>query len=222
MIKIIKKQIKKIIEYILYGSETYNNDVVISGRVQGLKNVEFEGKNGLLDGCNFSGNIKLGYATTLGYNNVLHGNIHIGKYCQLGYNISLISSNHPTSYMTTYINKNLFNGELKKLKTLKSIKIGHDVWIGHNAIILGGVTVGNGAIIGAGSVVTTDVPAYSIVAGVPSKVIKMRFKDTIINQIEELKWWDKSKEELEEIKPLFFKDFSKLNDLYEGENQCTP
>jgi acetyltransferase-like isoleucine patch superfamily enzyme len=48
----------------------------------------------------------------------------------------------------------------------------HDVWIGTGVIILPNVTVHEFSIIGAGSVVTKDVPAYSIVAGVPAKVIK--------------------------------------------------
>ena len=47
-------------------------------------------------------------------------------------------------------------------------------WIGTGAVILDGVTVGKGAIIGAGAVVTKDVPANSIVAGVPAKVIRTR------------------------------------------------
>ena len=52
------------------------------------------------------------------------------------------------------------------------IKICNDVWIGMNVIILKGVTVGEGAIVGAGSVVTKDVPAWTVVAGNPAKVIK--------------------------------------------------
>jgi|WetSurMetagenome_2_1015567.scaffolds.fasta_scaffold487059_2 acetyltransferase-like isoleucine patch superfamily enzyme len=54
----------------------------------------------------------------------------------------------------------------------KPIVIGNDVWIGMRALILKGVTIGDGAIIAAGSVVTRDVPAHCIVAGVPAKVIR--------------------------------------------------
>ena len=54
----------------------------------------------------------------------------------------------------------------------KSIIIKDDSWIGMNCIILKGVTIGEGAIIGAGSVVTKDVPAWTLVAGNPAKVIK--------------------------------------------------
>lgn len=53
------------------------------------------------------------------------------------------------------------------------IKICNDVWIGMNCIILKGVTIGEGAIIGAGSVITKDIPAWTIAAGNPAKVVKM-------------------------------------------------
>lgn len=55
------------------------------------------------------------------------------------------------------------------------IIIEDDVWIGHGAILLTPVRIGRGSIIAAGSIVTKDVPRYSIVAGIPAKVIKMRF-----------------------------------------------
>lgn len=54
------------------------------------------------------------------------------------------------------------------------IVINDDVWIGAGSIILAGVTIGKGAIIAAGAVVNKDVPEYSIVGGVPAKVLKYR------------------------------------------------
>ena len=58
-----------------------------------------------------------------------------------------------------------------------AVTIGHDVWIGHGATVTPGVTIGNGAVIGAGAVVTHDVAPYTIVAGVPARVLKPRFTD---------------------------------------------
>lgn len=55
-----------------------------------------------------------------------------------------------------------------------SIKIGDDVWIGAHCTVLSGVTIGEGSVIGAGCVVTKDIPPYSIVVGVPGKVIGSR------------------------------------------------
>ena len=54
----------------------------------------------------------------------------------------------------------------------KKIVIEDDVWIGSHAVILPGITVGKGAVVAAGAVVTKDVEEYTIVAGVPAKVIK--------------------------------------------------
>ncbi|WP_298764371.1 CatB-related O-acetyltransferase [uncultured Polaribacter sp.] len=201
------------IYHILNKSEIKQN-VKLSGFSRGLQNVTFKGKNAVPDRCNFSGKITIGHATTLGYNNLFNGQIKIGKYCQFGSDVALHASNHPINYLSTYINKNLFNGELKTLKEEKKIEIGNDVWIGHGVIIVGNVKIGNGAILAAGSVITKDVAPYSIIAGVPGKMIKKRFSDNIIKEVEELKWWDFSEKELVENKELFFKNLKDVKTIY--------
>lgn len=60
------------------------------------------------------------------------------------------------------------------LEAPHTVVIGNDVWIGHRVIILPGVTIGSGSIIAAGAVVTKDVEPYTIVSGVPSKIINRR------------------------------------------------
>lgn len=193
-----------------------SKNVVIDSDAIGYQNVFYEGYNGVPARCQFIGtNIRIGYKSTLGYNNLLGGAITIGKYCQLGSDVAFHASNHPMSYMTTYINKNLFDGALKQLKEDKKITLGNDVWVGHGVIILGNVNVGNGAILAAGSVITKDVEPYTIVAGVPAKTVRKRFSVPIIQEIEDLKWWDKSDKELEELKPLFFKNFTDKKSIYE-------
>lgn len=210
----MRKFIKKILFYFLNSVEE-KEKLKVSGFSRGLHNVSFEGKNAVPDRCNFSGDISIGYATTLGYNNLLSGDISIGKYCQLGADVALHATNHPMTYMSNYINSNLFNGDLKQLKQQNKIVLGNDVWIGHGVIVVGNVTVGNGAVLAAGSVVTKDVEPYSIVGGVPAKQIKKRYSEDIIHEIQNLNWWDKNEAELEKIKPLFFKDFTNKRSIYD-------
>ncbi len=205
---------RKIYDKVYYRTRKVGNSYV-SGYVRGIRNVKMEGENQIINGCNFLGEIELGLRTTLGVNNWIHGTVKIGRYCQLGAGVAIHSNNHPISYLSTYVGSSLFDGYLNHNKGFGKVTIGHDVWVGHNALIIGNVNIGNGAIIAAGAVVTKNVEPYTIVGGVPAKPIKKRFSDKIIAEIEELKWWEKSDEEIKKIKPLFFKDLSNATSLYE-------
>ncbi len=68
--------------------------------------------------------------------------------------------------------------------------IGHDTWIGHAAMIKPEVTVGHGAVIASGAVVTKDVAPYTIVAGTPARVLRLRQPAAIAERIIALAWWD--------------------------------
>ena len=57
--------------------------------------------------------------------------------------------------------------------------IGSDVWIGRRVIILPGVHIGDGVVIGSGAVVTKDIPSYSVVGGVPARIIKSRLEEKL-------------------------------------------
>lgn len=92
---------------------------------------------------------------------------------------------------TTWVQK-----DVGHFNEVKRVYIGNDVWIATHVIIKDGITIGDGAIIGAGAVVVKDVPPYAVVGGVPAKVIKYRFSETIINKLEEIKWWNASYEKL--------------------------
>jgi serine acetyltransferase len=79
---------------------------------------------------------------------------------------------------------------------------------------MSGVRIGDGAVIGAYSIVTKDVPPYTIVAGNPAKQIRKRFSDDVIHKLLELKWWDKSDSEINEISDILCSnDIEKLNNI---------
>ncbi len=110
--------------------------------------------------------------------------LRIGAYCSLSQNTSFfLSSGHDVGRFTSYP-FNVFFGRARTETVSKGpIVIEDDVWTGDGVVVLPGVTVKQGAAVALGSVVTRDVPAYAVVAGVPAKVVKYRFSPDIIKKL---------------------------------------
>lgn len=87
-------------------------------------------------------------------------------------------------------------------------RLGHDVWIGTGSLVLPNVNLGTGAVISVGSVVTKDVPPYAIVGGNPAEIIAFRFKQVLIRELLELKWWDWPVERIVRNIELFTKNLT--------------
>ncbi|MEV6411859.1 hypothetical protein [Kribbella sp. NPDC051718] len=68
--------------------------------------------------------------------------------------------------------------------------VGNDVWFGYGATVMPGVRIGDGALVAAEAVVVEDVPAYGIVGGNPSKLIRKRFAEDEIARLLGVAWWD--------------------------------
>jgi acetyltransferase-like isoleucine patch superfamily enzyme len=100
--------------------------------------------------------------------------IYIGNKIMFGPKVTIIGGDHNVSEVGMY----MYDVEQKLEHNDQEIHIMDDVWIGARAIILKGVTINRGSIVAAGSLVNKDVPAYSIVGGVPAKVLKSRFSET--------------------------------------------
>ena len=139
-------------------------------------------------------------------------NTSIGKFCSIADNCRIGTASHTVNNISSSPIFTLRNNATKTTWTDKSIQqnnevkrvnIGNDVWIATHVIIKGGITIGDGAIIGAGAVVVKDVPPYSIVGGIPAKVIKYRFSEDIIKKLEEIKWWNISDENIKKIIEFF-------------------
>lgn len=140
----------------------------------------------------------------------------IGKFCSVGGDCVIGMGAHTMDFLSTspiFTMPNNATGYRWTDEALaaeyRRINIGNDVWIGQRAIIMGGINIGNGAVVGAGAVVTHDVPAYSIVAGVPAKIIRYRFDSSTISELQQSKWWDKSENWLKENISMFQKPYSK-------------
>lgn len=115
----------------------------------------------------FSPKVSLGDYSGIGVNAKIYGRCTIGDCVMMGEDVTIITRNHRYDRMDIPMMQQGFDVE-------KPVVIGNDVWIGDRVTILPGVTIGDGAIIGAGAIVTHDVPEFSIVAGVPARVIRSR------------------------------------------------
>lgn len=139
-------------------------------------------------GCEFSGieNISIGNNVALGSGLKIlttRAKVSIGNDVMFGPNVTVITGDHrtdiPNRPMISLTDRD------KLPENDQDVVLEGDNWIGANAIILKGVIIGEGAVIAAGSVVTKDVPPYAIAAGVPARIIKMRFADEKIKEDEE-------------------------------------
>jgi acetyltransferase-like isoleucine patch superfamily enzyme len=137
-------------------------------------------------------------------------NADVGKFCSIAMRVCIGLGQHPTNFTSTHpafysssqpLAKSYADGEY--FEPFRRTSIGHDVWIGQNVLINDGVSVGTGAVIAAGAVVTKDVPPYSIVAGVPARIVKYRFSEEVRMQLLDSNWWDMPDEWLQEHWMLF-------------------
>ncbi|MDB6082078.1 MAG: vatB [Chlamydiia bacterium] len=120
----------------------------------------------------------------------------IGKFCAIAAETRFImTGDHKLDAISTYPFPIFQHGwesafSIQELPAKGDIIVGNDVWFGYDSFIKGGVIIGDGAIIATRAVVVKDVPAYSIVAGNPAKVVKMRFDDRTIARLLQIAWWN--------------------------------
>ena len=123
-------------------------------------------------------NVSVEDHVSIGSNNLFlctRAKIHIGDHVMFGPNVTVITGRHRIDLIGRYM-ITVTDDEKRPEDDLEVVFEG-DNWIGANVTILQGVTVGRGSVIAAGAVVTKDVPAYTIVGGVPAKQIKDRFNE---------------------------------------------
>ncbi|WP_291953375.1 CatB-related O-acetyltransferase [Campylobacter sp.] len=132
----------------------------------------------------------------------------MGRYCSIADGVSMFSFAHPldrisTASFTYEPNHSFINDaslkQINKIFPIKShnpsssiqkLNIQNDVWIGKDVLLKQGITLETGCVVAQRAVVTKNVPAYAIVAGVPAKIIRYRFDDKIIERLLKIKWWN--------------------------------
>ena len=127
------------------------------------------------EGCNiekgaYFGNgrgLSVGKDSGLGVNCQIQRPCSIGDYVLMGPDVVIFTMNHKTERVDVRIGA-------QGMTDRKKVTIGNDVWIGQRVMIMPGVTIGDGSIIASNAVVTKSVPPYSVVGGVPARVIKSR------------------------------------------------
>lgn len=114
--------------------------------------------------CDYGSHIHVGKNFFANYNCMIIdvAKVIIGDNCQMAPNVAIYTAGHPVHPDTR--NTAYEYG--------KEVRIGDNVWIGGNTVICPGVTIGDCCVIGAGSVVTKDIPAWTVAAGNPCKVIR--------------------------------------------------
>ncbi len=197
-----------------------------------------------LTAVKLSGLIASGYPITIGKASYGAPKLHwsngdfahtldIGAFCSIADDVSIFvgkHGRHTIDYVSTYPLGLVYGRTADRVASATitsdlSVVIGNDVWIGRGAMVMSGITINDGAVIAARAVVTSDVPAYAIVGGVPAKMIKYRFPAETIERLLRLKWWDWPDDVIMRRLPFFnTPHFNELLDKYleEGPSDESP
>ena len=173
----------------------------------------------------------IGYGTYIGSNSMIL-NAKIGKYSAIGPSVKIIRGQHPTKKFVSiypgfysaensavrisFTSEDLFE-EYKFSEYPYAVTIGNDVWIGAGASLMEGVKIADGTIVAAGAMVVKNTEPYTIVGGIPAKVISNRFSKEDKEFLLKLEWWNKPEEWIKTYS-RYFNDVRKLKIVIESKN----
>jgi len=162
--------------------------------------------------------------------------IRVGRYTAIGRRLKVMGTPHPAHWASVspsfYDQKVMINtyqedrgAEVKARKFAPErgrISIGNDVWIGADVTLGHGISIGDGAVVAAHAVVTKDVPPYTIVGGVPAKVIRGRFEEDIATKLQQSQWWRFGPEDLSRFDVTRPKSFASSVERAARRGKITP
>ena len=194
------------------------------------RNVYFARGSHCDDNCSFGEGVRIYSKVLIANSNIdsfsyigvksILKNCSLGKFCAVGPEVYIGLGQHPVNgvistypgFYSAHASGVLSLNVDSSIQEYEPVSIGNDVWIGARSMILDGVKIGDGAVIAAGSVVTRDVEPYTVVGGVPAKLIKKRFSDEEVDKLIRFAWWNKEIDFLKENSKLMLnpKDFFEL------------
>lgn len=152
----------------------------------------------------------------------------VGNYCSFAAGVQVLRRNHPVDRISQhpfFFNSRLGLIDADSIPAVRDnpLHIGHDVWIGQNVLIAPGCRrIGDSAIVASGSVVTSDVPEFGIVGGVPARLIRYRLPEERRTLLIRSGWWLKPLPELAPLgrflfHPMSDEDWSELSNAIEAQ-----
>lgn len=156
----------------IHSSATIDKTASVGGLLRLFSNVSI-GLYTFITGTDPFG-VEIGSNTTIHSFGIINGDIVIGSNCLIGPRVTVLSGTHLIDTQDLIRNQDAAYFNLHSSYPSRQVVIGDDCWLGANSVVLPGVTLGNGCVVGANSVVTKSFSDYSVVAGSPARLLRMR------------------------------------------------
>jgi acetyltransferase-like isoleucine patch superfamily enzyme len=138
------------------------------------------------------------------------GQIHLGAYCAVGDEFRVVTATHRTDHPNIQIGLHR-RFDFVELQEQSDVHLGPACWVGDRVTVLPGATVGAGAVLAAGAVVRGAVEPYTIVGGVPARLLKERCSRDVASALLEIAWWEWSLDRVARNQGFFEAEISNIS-----------